>query len=46
VKSTFTRHWHLDMFADLEIKSGIAHAKTYPRNRRIEFLDFFLNFLV
>ncbi|MDR1314286.1 MAG: transposase [Deltaproteobacteria bacterium] len=45
MKSTYTRHGHLDMFVALEIQSGIAHTKTYPRKRRIEFLDF-MNYLV
>lgn len=39
-KSTYKRHGTLNLFAALEISTGIIHGKTTKQKRRVEFLEF------
>ncbi|MEK7079123.1 MAG: IS630 family transposase, partial [Patescibacteria group bacterium] len=39
-KSTYRRHGTLNLFAALEIATGIIHTQTTNQKRRIEFLEF------
>jgi len=39
-KSTYRRHGTLNLFAALEISTGIIHGKTTKQKRRVEFLEF------
>ncbi len=40
LKSTYKRHGTLNLFAALEVSTGIIHGKTTQQKRRIEFLEF------
>lgn len=40
VKSTYTRHGAVNLFAALEVTTGAAHSMITEREMRIEFLDF------
>jgi transposase len=40
LKSTYKRHGTLNLFAALEVSTGIIHGKTTKQKRRIEFLEF------
>lgn len=39
-KSTYKRHGTLNLFAALEVATGVVHTQTTSRKRRIEFLEF------
>ena len=39
-KSTYKRHGTLNLFAALEISTGMIHGKTTKQKRRVEFLEF------
>ncbi|MBI2842911.1 MAG: IS630 family transposase [Armatimonadetes bacterium] len=39
-KSTYKRHGTLNLFAALEVATGIVHTQTTAKKRRVEFLEF------
>ena len=39
-KSTYKRHGTLNLFAALEVATGVIHTQTTEKKRRIEFLEF------
>jgi hypothetical protein len=39
-KSTYKRHGTLNLFAALEVATGVVHTQTTSKKRRIEFLEF------
>lgn len=40
LKSTYKRHGTLNLFAALEVATGVIHTKTTQQKRRVEFIEF------